>query len=844
MTKQHYTVLIVDDFPPDREVYRRYLQADLEYEYTVLEAQSAEDGLMLCRVQPIDGILLDFSLPDLDGLEFLAALKKMPLGYSCRPAVIMITGQGNEAIAAKAIKNGAEDYLAKNQITLALLQLAVGSAIASGKLQQQLQQRIEQEKIVNQISQQIRQSLNLAEVLQTTVTQVRQFLQTDRVIIFQLQPNGGGTAIVESVGQEWQSLLSANFYDPCFADRYIENYRQGLISTKADLYNAEVDECYIQQLEPFQVRACMVAPLFQGEMLWGLLVAHHCSSPRPWQESEINLVEQLSTHIGIAISQSELYQKAQSELTQRQRVEAELKESEAGLRLALEAAQMGTWNWNILTGQIVWSANMEALFSLQPGEFDGSYEMFVSRLYPEDRDRVLDAINLSVATGAEYNIEFRVIYPNGQIRWAQSKGQVFYNAAGQPVRMAGVDIDITAAKQLREEKEVLLRSEQAAREEAEAANQSKDEFLAVVSHELRSPLNAILGWARLLKTRELDKQTTNRALETIERNTQTQVQLIEDLLDVSRMIRGDLQLTMAPVRLATPIENTISSVSLAAEAKQIQLCSSLNTDRQILGDLNRLQQIITNLLTNAIKFTPSGGKVEISLHQYDTQLQIQVTDTGKGISQEFLPYVFNRFRRADSSTKRATDGLGLGLAIASQLTRLHGGTISASSPGVGQGATFTVELPIFEPISILQPEINQDVTPILPLKNIRILVVDDEFDSLELIEFSLVESGAIIKPVASATEALEIIEQFKPDILLSDIAMPQADGYTLLGRIREMKQVGQIPAIALTAFAKEEDIKKSLYAGFQRHLTKPITPAELVKAIAEVIVGVNTVTSQ
>ncbi len=688
MIKQHRRVLIVDNFPPDREMYHRYLQADLEYEYTLLEASSAEDGLGLCGVQSIDGILLDFSLPDLDGLEFLAELKKIPSGF--HPPVIMITGQGNETIAAKAIKNGAEDYLVKNQITPQVLQLAVGSAIASNKLQQ----RIEQEKIVSQIAQQIRQSLNLAEILQTTVTLIRQFLQTNRVVIFQIQPDGSGTAIVESVGDEWKSLISTNFHSPYFTSPNIENYRQGLISTKTDIYNAGIDKYDVELLKQFQVKACLVMPLFQGEILWGLLIAHHCSSPRPWQEIDISLVKQLSTQIGIAIAQSELYQQVQSELMQRQQVEAELSESEAGLRLALEAAKMGTWNWNILTNQIKWCANMEALFGFQPGEFDGSYAMFVSRLHPEDGDRVLNAINLSVATGAEYNIEFRFVYPNGQIRWAQSKGQVFYNQTGQLIRMAGVDIDITAAQQLKAEKEELLQREQAARAEAEAANRSKDEFLAVVSHELRSPLNAILGWARLLRTRELDKETTNRALETIERNTQTQVQLIEDLLDVSRMIRGDLQLTMAPVKLATVIENTISSNSLTAEAKQIQLNSILNTDGQILGDLNRLQQIVTNLLTNAIKFTPQGGSVEICLQQDGSQIQIRVTDTGKGISQEFLPHVFDRFRRVDNSTERSTDGLGLGLAIVSHLTRLHGGTVAASSPGVGQGATFTVVLPL------------------------------------------------------------------------------------------------------------------------------------------------------
>ncbi|WP_009631997.1 response regulator [Synechocystis sp. PCC 7509] len=839
MIKQHRTVLIIDDFSPDRETYRRYLHADREYDYTVLEAQSAKDGLIACEVQQVDGILLDFSLPDLDGLEFLAALKKMPL--SCRPTVVMITGQGNETVAAKAIKSGAEDYLVKDRITPLMLQVAVGSAIASSKLQQQLQQKIEQEKIVSQIALQIRQSLDLAEVLQTTVNQVRQFLQTDRVVIFQTQPNGDGAAIVESVGSQWRSILATNFYDPCYIDRYNDQYRKGLIVARTDIYNAGVKQCYVDLLAPLQVRACLIAPLFRGEELWGLLIAHHCSSPRAWQESEIDLIKQLSTQIGIAIAQSELYQKVQRELSQRQRVEAELSASEAGLRLALEAAKMGTWDWNILTNQVQWSANMEALFGLQPGEFDGSYAMFVSRLHPEDCDRVLDAINQSVATGAEYNIEFRVVYPNGYIRWALCKGQVFYNQTGQPVRMAGVDLDITPSKQLREEKEVLLLREQAARAEAEAANNSKDEFLAVVSHELRSPLNAILGWARLLRTRELDKETTNKALETIERNTQTQVQLIEDLLDVSRMIRGELQLTITPVRLATVIENTISSMSLTAEAKQIQLEVTLSCDCQILGDLRRLQQIITNLLTNAIKFTPAGGRIEICLHKYDDQAQIQVIDTGIGISQEFLPHIFDRFRRANSSTERSNDGLGLGLAIASQLTALHGGTITVSSLGVGKGATFSVLLPIFEPIINVKPEISPEITPPLPLADIRILVVDDEIDSLELLAFTLEESGAMIKPVSCASDALEAIAQFEPDILIGDIAMPQVDGYTLLSKIREIKGVGQIPAIALSAFAKEEDVQKSLEAGFSRHLTKPIEPTELVKAVSEVLIEINTV---
>lgn len=716
----------------------------------------------------------------------------------------------------------------------------------------------------------------------------------------------------------------------------------------------------MELLAQFQIRANLAVPILQGDKLWGLLVANQCSAPREWEPIEIELLQQLATQVGIAIQQADLFAQVSAQLQERLKAEAGLQESEADLRLALEAAQMGTWNWNIQTGQIQWSANMEALFGLAPGEFDGSYEMFVSSLHPDDRDRVLEAIDRSIATKAEYNIEFRVVYPNGRIRWAQSKGQVFYDECDRPMRMAGVDLDITKRKQTQtalqekealfrglfesdlmgilfwnvagqitdandafirmtgysraqmqageicfdnitppeyqeleankleilqttgyfpplekeyickngdrlpillgcaflpgsrdrgvafvldiseqkqwqQEREVLLQNEQAARAEAEGANRSKDEFLAVVSHELRSPLNAILGWARLLRTRKFDAATTERALETIERNTQNQVQLIEDLLDVSRMIRGNLQLVMAPVQLATVIETTINSLSPIAEAKQIQLSSKIErAEVQLLGDCNRLQQVITNLLTNAIKFTPDGGKVEICLQQDGTQVQIQVIDTGKGINADFLPHVFERFRRVDSSTTRSKDGLGLGLAIASHLVELHGGTISAQSPGEGLGATFTIKLPIFTQTDRGSEPINEQIA-VFPLAGARILIVDDNPDSLELIAFALTESGATIESAQSGATALEVLTQFQPDVLVSDIAMPEMDGYELLRRVRELKQGKAIGAIALTAFAKEEDAQKSLDAGFQYHMTKPVEPTNLIIAIASLV---------
>ena len=414
-------------------------------------------------------------------------------------------------------------------------------------------------------------------------------------------------------------------------------------------------------------------------------------------------------------------------------------------------------------------------------------------------------------------------------------------------------LDISDRKQLEQEREELLAREKAAREEAEHANHTKDEFLAIVSHELRSPLNSILGWAKLLRTRTFDPAVVNRALETIERNAQTQCQLIEDLLDISRMIRGNLRLNVAPVNLNYVVETAINTVRLAAEHKQIYLETRIEgISCQVSGDLNRLQQIVGNLLNNAIKFTPSGGRVEVELSvvtgAQNSQLpitnyqlpitnyaQITVTDTGKGISPDFLPYVFERFRRADSTTTRSKDGLGLGLAIVRHLVELHGGNVFAESAGEGQGATFTVRIPLIScPVPASPAGSDSEVS----LTGVRILVVDDETDIREFLEFALNESGAIVETAASAREALAIFNQFKPDILISDIGMPEEDGYSLIRQLRlEQAQKGErkIPAIALTAYARKQDSDRAIEAGFQRHITKPVEPGELVEAIASLM---------
>jgi signal transduction histidine kinase/ActR/RegA family two-component response regulator len=441
--------------------------------------------------------------------------------------------------------------------------------------------------------------------------------------------------------------------------------------------------------------------------------------------------------------------------------------------------------------------------------------------------------------------EYRVVRPDGSIRWVRDRGFVVQGEDGQPDRLAGVAEDITDRKQAEYEREQLLHREQAARADAEAANRMKDEFLAVLSHELRSPLNPILGWSRLLQSGKLSPAKTQEALDTIDRNAKLQAKLVDDLLDVSRILRGKLSLNVTSVDLSLVIAAACDTVRLAAEAKGIFIHTEISAkNRTVLGDPSRLQQVIWNLLSNAVKFTPEGGRVDISLIQVGTQAHIQITDTGKGISADFLPYVFDRFRQEDGSTTRKFGGLGLGLAIVRQLVELHGGTVTVGSGGEGQGATFTVQLPIV-PDAPQIPRLEQSGKPSIDLSGVRILVVDDDPDSREVIRFALAQEHALVRAAASGAEALNGFSQAPPDLLVSDIGMPDMDGYMLIQNIRNLppEQGGHTPAIALTAYAGEGDQQRAIAAGFQRHVAKPIDPDAVVAIVVELIQQNTTLSS-
>ena len=413
----------------------------------------------------------------------------------------------------------------------------------------------------------------------------------------------------------------------------------------------------------------------------------------------------------------------------------------------------------------------------------------------------------------------------------------YRNAAGEVIGLIGIANDISDRVQFERDRDRILQQEQMAREAAERANRLKDEFLAVLSHELRSPLAPILGWVKLLQSGRLDPAKTAEALDTIERNARLQSQLIEDLLDISRIMQGKLSLVLAPVNLAQVILAAIETVRLAAETKAIQITTDFApTVSPVYGDASRLQQVVWNLLSNAIKFTPEGRQVEIHLTQVNDHARMQVIDPGKGISSEFLPHVFEHFRQADGATTRQFGGLGLGLAIARQIVELHEGRIWAESAGEDQGATFTVEL-------LVQAALAEDVagadsiqSDALPLADLRVLVVDDHLDSREFVTFVVEHAGAKVTAVSSAIAALQLLSTATFDLLLSDIGMPEMDGYALIRQMRQLPgEQGKIPAIALTAYAGEIDQQQALAAGFQQHLAKPVNLEQIVEAVTRCI---------
>lgn len=717
------------------------------------------------------------------------------------------------------------------------------------------------------------------------------------------------------------------------------------------------------------------------------------------------------------------------DITARKHAQEALELSQARLRMAVEAGQMGDWEWVIPTGQVRWSRALEAIHGLPEGGFGGGLDDFQRDMHPEDRERVLANIQRCLEEHCDYRVEYRIIKPDGSLSWLEARGKLFLDGQGRPERMTGICMDITqrkrteealrdetrvlellnstgitlssklelqdlvqavtdattelsgakfgaffynlpdetgdlltryavsgtpraafeksdpprgtllfgpsfsgegvircedvladprygtmqalhgmlsgdlpvrsylampvvlrsgeiigglffghpetgvfterterivagvaaqaavaidnsrlfeATQRAAEERKKLLESERSARSAAERMSEVKDQFLATLSHELRTPLTAILGWASLLRRRLKSDADFENGLDIIERNARMQAQLIEDLLDMSRIASGKVRLDIQPIEPVTFIDAAVETVRPAADAKEIRLEKLLDPSAgPISGDPGRLQQIVCNLLSNAIKFTPKQGRVQVVLARVNSHIEITVADTGIGIRPDFLPHVFERFRQADASTTRTYGGLGLGLSIVKSLVELHGGTVRAQSDGEGRGATFAVHIPVTvvrgapydaSRLHPKTPSLSPSDLRTIDLSGLKVLVVDDESDARELVKRVLSDCDAEVITAGTAAEALERVRQYRPHVLVSDIGMPGVDGYELLKLVRALGDAGggRLPAIALTAFARTEDRTRALRAGFLVHVSKPVDASELIATVATV----------
>ena len=493
-----------------------------------------------------------------------------------------------------------------------------------------------------------------------------------------------------------------------------------------------------------------------------------------------------------------------------------------------------------------WNGAAERVFGWTAAEAIGQHiTLIIPEEYREEEAGVLSRLRRGHRIDHFATVRQR---KNGQLLDVSITVSPIRDGRGTIVGASKVARDISAQRILEHARQALLEREQAARTEAEVLNRSKDQFLATVSHELRTPLNAIYGWARMLEGGGLDPAAMRNATQAILRNSTIQVQLIEDLFDVSRVITGNMRLDVRPMNVFAPLEAALDTVRPAAAAKGIRLDTALDPRATpIMGDPGRIQQVVWNLLVNAVKFTPNGGRVQLSLRRVNSYIQITVSDTGEGIAPDQVAHLFERFRQADTGPTRRHTGLGIGLSLVKHLVELHGGTVSGMSAGLGQGSTFTVQLPVSvvqepppsrprpEPRPVEDPDIGS-VKPI-SLRDVHVLVVDDDEESRELASLVLTDAGAETRTAPSAREAMALLEEWPPDVLVSDLEMPEEDGFSLLRRARRaaMLRSRKLPALALTAYGRSEDRVRVLAAGFNLHLAKPADPTELVLAVASLV---------
>jgi len=570
------------------------------------------------------------------------------------------------------------------------------------------------------------------------------------------------------------------------------------------------------------IGAMTFIPLVSAGQLIGKFMIYS-GTPRALTLDELQLAGVIAAQAAFAVTRVRAEDAAR-------RAEAQSRQSEERLRFALEASSMGTWEWDLSSQVMHWSANLEQLHGLPSGTFDGSFDSYVRAIHPDDREHVLASQRRAVAEGSPYEVEYRVAAPDGTVRWIEGKGRV-ERQDGTPVRMTGVCIVVTRRKE----------AELARLIAAEEANQSKDDFLGTLSHELRTPLNAIVGWVQMLQQGDMvSPDRVAHAIEVIGRNARLQTQLIEDILDVTRIVAGKLDIERRPLLVPQLLETVVSGFLPAADAKRVVLTRDIPNDLPpVEGDAKRLHQVVSNILANAIKFTPDGGWIRIACRVEGNGIVIDVQDSGPGIAPGFLPFVFDRFRQADQRrSARRHGGLGLGLAIARHLVEQHGGEIHAHSDGPGSGSTFSVRLPMAGgPGAHIASGELQTVAHVR-LDRLKALIVDDDPDSRELLAAWLGRCGAEIVACASTASAITALDSAGVNLIVADIGLPGVDGYALIEHVRHLGNgYSRVPAVAVSAFARSEDRDRALNAGYDAYCPKPVDIPDFLRTVGVVLNG-------
>jgi PAS domain S-box-containing protein len=536
-----------------------------------------------------------------------------------------------------------------------------------------------------------------------------------------------------------------------------------------------------------------------------------------------------------------------TDITARKQAEGAAQTAYRQLAFHVESSPLAVVEWDSDFRVSRWSASAERLFGWKAEEVIGKHVNEWRFVFADDEDAVALVTNRQ-REGVEVHgiLRNRNYTRAGSVIFCEWYNSVLHDDRGKLISVLSLVLDVTARQSAEDERSAALSREQDARKHAEEADRLKDEFLATLSHELRTPLTSILGWASMIRNGEVEGSNASRAIETIERNARSQARLIDDLLDVSRIITGNLRLDLHPLNLAPIVEAALDALRPTADVKGIKLQTRFEPSECLVkGDANRLRQVIWNLLSNAIKFTTRGGSVNIYLKCVESTARLRVRDTGDGISAEFLPYVFDRFRQAEGSISRKQGGLGLGLAVARHLVELHGGTISAESEGLGKGSVFTVDLPMTQErrdparAEERRREVDRRRSRkgVVRLDGVHVLLVEDDDDSRKLLGTMLRRYGARVTSTKSAADALEVFASELPDVMISDIGMPDQDGYELVRKLRALpvEKGGATPAIALTGYASRKDRERALGSGYQTHLAKPIEQAELIAAIAALV---------